>query len=99
VLVLDARPWARVLAITDAEGSSVLAGTDTYTPLRLELPPGAYQMTLRGPDGRTVEIPFQVVSSRTVTRVEDFGAVELEPLWERLGWGVGPQAPTPSEDP
>jgi hypothetical protein len=88
VLVLDARPSARVLEIADAEGESVLGGAEVYTPLRLDLPPGAYRMTLRGPGGRTVEATFQVISSRTVTRVEDFGAVELELLWERLGWGT-----------
>jgi tRNA A-37 threonylcarbamoyl transferase component Bud32 len=88
LLVLDARPWAEVVALTDAGGGSVLDVGRTYTPLRLELPPGSYRMTLRGPDGRTVEVPFQVVSGRTVTRVEAFGEVDLAPLWERLGWGI-----------
>ena len=57
-----------------------------FTPVRLELAPGAYRVTLRGPGGRTAAVPLQVVSNRTVTRVEDFGEVDVEALWERLGW-------------
>ena len=91
LLVLDARPWARLIDVVDATGQSPIGpAPEAYTPLRLELPPGTYRMRLATPDGSTVELPLQIVSGRTVTRVETFGTVDLEPLWERLGWAAAP---------
>ncbi|HVS64253.1 MAG TPA: protein kinase [Thermoanaerobaculia bacterium] len=60
-LVIDARPWARVLTVTDAAlGEVVYESEEAFTPLRLELPPGRYTVALVGPQGQPAEEEVEV---------------------------------------
>ncbi len=51
-LRIDARPWAEVVTIIDAEGRE-LEPAVRFTPVAVELPPGDYTVTLRHPRAGT----------------------------------------------
>jgi len=48
---LTASPWARVVSVVDAGNGAEIPLTSAATPVRLELPPGAYRITVRGVAG------------------------------------------------
>ena len=74
-LVLDALPWAEV-TVTDSEGAEVALPGSSYTPLRLELPPGEYSLSLSHPE--VSEPSLLEVSIRASEVIER--TVELQPL-------------------
>lgn len=86
-LVIHAVPWARVVAIADAQGKPLPLPADAVTPLHLELPPGGYRLELADPEtGKTVTATVQVmagVTTRTVVPVRDLRAEEF---LQELGW-------------
>lgn len=49
VALIEARPWARVLSIVDADGAPVPIDSDVYTPVSIVLPVGRYEVTLSHP--------------------------------------------------
>lgn len=56
---INAEPWATVRKVANPKGDVVRALNDP-TPLRVELPPGQYQITLEGPDGQQKHLPVEV---------------------------------------
>jgi hypothetical protein len=48
-VVVDAVPWGRLMAVTDADGREVPLPPETTTPLTLHLPAGEYTLTLVHP--------------------------------------------------
>jgi tRNA A-37 threonylcarbamoyl transferase component Bud32 len=66
-LVVDARPWARVLTITEeGTGETVQRFEDSYTPLRVELPEGRYRIALEGPQGQPAEETVEVIGREMI---------------------------------
>lgn len=47
-LILTATPWARVVSIVDEKTRANVAAGEVLTPARIALPPGRYELTLRG---------------------------------------------------
>ncbi|MBW3564781.1 MAG: protein kinase [Acidobacteria bacterium] len=84
-LVIDALPWANVLAVTDAAGNNYLESADT-TPLSLSVPPGTYRIRMSSPGGDgeiTREIEVGEQGARTV--VEEFEPPTAEEYFESFG--------------
>ena len=56
---INAEPWATVAAVTPANGDaqSIIGQA---TPLRVNLPPGDYSVTLQGPDHETKQVEITV---------------------------------------
>ncbi|MBI2677554.1 MAG: protein kinase [Candidatus Koribacter versatilis] len=49
---INVTPWGKVKSITSVDGKrSIELPADTVTPLRINVPPGDYKVTLAGPDG------------------------------------------------
>ena len=49
---INVTPWGKVKSITTVDGKrSVELPADAQTPLRINVPPGDYKVTLAGPDG------------------------------------------------
>jgi predicted Ser/Thr protein kinase len=48
-LLIDALPWAEVVAVRDAQGARRELGSTPFTPLALALPPGEYTVEVRNP--------------------------------------------------
>ncbi|MEO7920240.1 MAG: hypothetical protein ABIT01_12315, partial [Thermoanaerobaculia bacterium] len=49
---LTAAPWGEVLSVYDEKANRVLELGPIFTPARIELPPGAYTIRVRGETGR-----------------------------------------------
>ncbi|HUF18302.1 MAG TPA: hypothetical protein VMS12_09700, partial [Thermoanaerobaculia bacterium] len=84
-LVIDALPWANVLAVTDAAGNDYLESADT-TPLSLSVPPGTYRIRMSSPGGDdeiTREIEVGEQGARTV--VQEFTPPSAEEYFEGFG--------------
>jgi hypothetical protein len=50
-VLLTAVPWARVVSIVDQKDRKSFPTNDAVTPARIELPPGSYDIMLRGSTG------------------------------------------------
>lgn len=56
---INAEPWATVVGVSPASSeASTIVGQ--ATPLRLQLPPGRYQVTLQGPSGEHKQVQIDV---------------------------------------
>jgi tRNA A-37 threonylcarbamoyl transferase component Bud32 len=93
-LVVEAQPWAEVVAVVDAEGKRVFEGTQDFTPFLVRVPAGDYRVVLRSPDREVVEVPMQVQAGGTTRgshRFESFQPREsAEALLDRLGYRESP---------
>lgn len=86
-LVIHAVPWARVVAIRDAQGRALPLPVDAATPLHLPVPPGRYQVELTDPEnGRSVTTTVQVMSGVTTRSVVPVRQVPPEEFLKELGW-------------
>jgi serine/threonine protein kinase len=56
---INAEPWATVRNIVTPQGETVRAVND-QTPIRVELPPGQYEVTLDGPNGQQKRVRVEV---------------------------------------
>ena len=60
-VTLQIQPWARITALADDSGAAVDFGDASYTPLRLELPPGTYSATFENESfAEPLEVTFKV---------------------------------------
>jgi serine/threonine-protein kinase len=84
-LVIDAVPWATVTAIVDEDGRPVALPDVTSTPLSLDVPAGAYRVSLQGPppqeDARQVEVTVVAGQTLAVPRLE-FSTLTPEEYFE-----------------
>jgi hypothetical protein len=75
VLVIDARPWGRVLAVRSQDGRDWLPAGTEVTPLLLELPAGAYRVAISDARGELRrELDAAVAAGGTATLQADFGS-------------------------
>ncbi len=75
-LVVNAAPWATVQSVVDAARKPVALPADASTPLRLNLPAGAYTITFVHPSSsRPVVQVAQVQAQRSTTSTAAFGKV------------------------
>jgi serine/threonine-protein kinase len=81
VLLLSASPWGDIDKIVDDKGMQVdLAEDKRSTPVRIELAPGKYSVTMRGPQGRTETFPVEISAGRRVPITRNFGGVDINEL-------------------
>jgi tRNA A-37 threonylcarbamoyl transferase component Bud32 len=86
-LVVDARPWAEVLAVVDAAGNSLPLPPDPYTPLVLDLPPGHYRVSLIHPSTLApTTCEAEVAAAAPASCSADFGAVAVDDYFKQSGW-------------
>jgi serine/threonine-protein kinase len=82
-LLLSASPWADVEKIVDDKGKSVQL-TDDSTPLRVDLPPGDYKVTLAGPNDRRDTFQVHIEAGKRTTMQKDLGAPNLDELQKEV---------------
>jgi serine/threonine protein kinase len=76
-VLVDARPWAELVRITDSSAQDVTLPAVRATPLRLELPGGAYELTLTHPsfpEPKTCAV--EVAVNQTSSCDVDFATVD-----------------------
>jgi serine/threonine protein kinase len=85
IVVIDAVPWARIVAIQTESGGSVPLPTVASTPLSLALPVGTYRITLTGPDpgAGTKQVEASVVAEGTILSLTQFQPLTAEEYFER----------------
>jgi hypothetical protein len=84
VLIVDSVPWAEVESVVDEGGVSLALESPAYTPLRLTVPAGSYEIVLRR-EGETRRIEAQVGEAATVRSVARFEEVDLDRFLSGLG--------------
>ncbi len=88
VLVIDARPWGRVLAVRSPDGRDWLPAGAEATPLLLELPAGDYRVEISDAGGEARrELAAAVSAGGTATLQADFGnAVSVDDYLRAAGY-------------
>ncbi|MFN9737099.1 MAG: protein kinase domain-containing protein [Pseudomonadota bacterium] len=88
VLVIDAAPWATVQSVVDAQRRPVALPADATTPIRLELPAGAYTITFAHPGARRPVVQVaQVQAQRSATALASFaGSISAQEYLRRAGF-------------
>jgi eukaryotic-like serine/threonine-protein kinase len=84
-VLVDALPWAEVVAIAKGDGSSRPVAPNTYTPVALSLEPGEYEVTLRHGVTQTVHVRVTEGGAERVPPV-DFGRVSAADYFRGLNW-------------
>jgi serine/threonine-protein kinase PpkA len=85
-LQVDAIPWARVVALTDASGKPVALSGETTTPVMLDLPEGQYTITLEpGSGGASVAVRAKVSRGQTNTVKQAFSTMSAEQYLREVG--------------
>ncbi len=86
VLLLDAVPWAEVVAVTDANGVEQLTDP-TSTPLALDLPAGLYSVTMRYPQsGESRTVTVELSGGQTRNHGETFRQIDVDRYFQEAGW-------------
>jgi hypothetical protein len=101
--IIDAVPWANVIAVRNDKGESQPLPAQASTPLVLTLPEGAYQITLAGPppESKTETLDMRVEVGRTIlVQAPRFRGVTVEEYFEQyIGAGDAPGAAPATETP
>jgi len=85
-LVIDALPWAEVLEVVNADRDPVDLPVDRSTPFSLNVPPGEYRISLRGPKGAEPVVRVVVVRpGEDAQLIERFERPDGRQLLERYG--------------
>jgi serine/threonine protein kinase len=85
VLLLSAAPWGDLEKIVNAENQKPvsLSEDDLSTPARIELDPGKYTVTVKGPSGsKTVDV--EIAAGQRVPQHLDMGNVNYDELTSEL---------------
>jgi serine/threonine-protein kinase len=82
-LLLSASPYADIEKIIDAKGSSMPLPEDTSTPARIELTPGTYKVTLKGPDG-TKDINVKIEAGKRTPQHVNMTNVNVDDLAKEM---------------
>jgi len=86
VLLLSASPWGNLETIIDDKGKSIdLSEEKRSTPTRIELEPGQYQVTVKGPSGISKTQSVVVVAGKTVRPPFNLEDVNYEELAKEVG--------------
>ncbi len=86
VLLLSASPWGNLETIVNADNKQNVRLTeeDRSTPTRIELDPGSYQVTVRGPNSSET-IAVKIEAGKRVRHQFNLGGVNLEELEKEVG--------------
>jgi len=86
-LILDALPWAEVVAVVDADGKPQALGSQKHTPLVLSLPPGHYRISFRNPGSRRpVSLDADLAAGAEVRKVAEMRNLSEDEFFRRMGW-------------
>lgn len=85
-LAVDARPWAAIESVTDAEGKPWLAAKE-QTPALLALPAGEYVVRLSNPEfPEPLSLKTTITASSTASLVGEFRTIEAVDYFAAAGW-------------
>ncbi|HUP24122.1 MAG TPA: protein kinase [Thermoanaerobaculia bacterium] len=84
--LLSATPWAEVTGIVDADGVSQPLPSIPFTPLRLQLPHGEYQVTLRHPAVAEEQTVTLAIGGETDRQTVVLDAADSAAYFRDLGW-------------
>lgn len=81
VLLLSATPWGDIERIIDAANNQPVPVSDDRrsTPVRLDLDPGTYEITLKGPN-RSQTINVEIQAGKVERKSVSMGTVNFEEL-------------------
>jgi hypothetical protein len=99
--VIEAVPWATVVAVRNERGESQTLPSPASTPMMLALPAGTYQITLTGPppELKTETVSVLVEVGRTaVVLAPRFPSVTVEEYFEQYIGAGDAQAPEPTAE-
>jgi len=85
VLVLDAVPWAEIVAIVAESGETQSLPSNPMTPITISLPPGQYEVTMRNKTRRTIRVRLER-GGVTQPDALDFGRIDAAEYFKKLGW-------------
>ncbi|HVS03904.1 MAG TPA: serine/threonine-protein kinase [Thermoanaerobaculia bacterium] len=86
-LVVLAAPWGEVQAVTRNDGTALPVPDRAYTPLSLELPPGAYTVTVAHPDAeQPASCDVDLAESATETCRLELLAIDATDYFREAGW-------------
>lgn len=86
-LVITAVPWGEVVSVAGADGRMLDLPAVRTTPMRLELPPGRYEVTVRDPlSGEQRKRTAEVVAGKEGRAVMEVRAESAEELLRSFGW-------------
>jgi hypothetical protein len=86
-LVLNASPWANVVAVVDANGKAVALPADTVTPLTLTLAAGSYRVTFKHPQAtQTTERIAKVEAKKRNAVNAAFPTISARGYFTRAGF-------------
>ena len=85
VLLLSASPWGDLEKIVSASDQKEVAVSEEMrsTPSRIELQPGAYSVTVKGPTGTQTD-QVQIQAGKNTQKHFDLGRVDYEALAEEM---------------
>jgi hypothetical protein len=98
--IIDAVPWANVVAVRNDRSESQTLPSPASTPLMLTLPAGTYEITLAGPppESRTETLSVRVeVGATALVQAPRFRGVTVDEYFEQY-IGAG-DAPAPASAP
>jgi serine/threonine-protein kinase len=84
-LILDARPWAEVVRISNSNGEDVPVVGSRYTPLAVSLDPGQYNVILKNDSYGQRELTVTVPVGETIMETIAFAAITEDEFLRRLG--------------
>ncbi|MEM8962772.1 MAG: serine/threonine-protein kinase [Acidobacteriota bacterium] len=86
-LIVRAIPWGRLTTVRDPSGTELPLPDSTYTPLRLELPAGNYELELsRGDDENPQRLTVDIESGRIHQTSALFDEVSIDAFFAAHGW-------------
>ena len=86
LLLLSATPWGDLERIVHAKsGQPVRLGDDEIsTPARIALAPGNYEVTLNGPNGKTMTVDVQIEAGKRTVKTVPMGQVNMDELTKEM---------------
>ncbi len=81
MLLLSASPWGDVEKIVNANDQKEvpISADNASTPMRIQLAPGKYLVTLSGPSGKTT-VDVQIDAGKPTAKKVDMGGVNFDEL-------------------
>jgi hypothetical protein len=92
-LVIDARPWSEIVSIRDAAGKEWLPAAGETTPFHLQLPVGAYDISLKGPDSRIAALKAEIPAAGLRSVSFEFQHVDVDAYLKAAGLPRRPGPP------
>jgi hypothetical protein len=86
LLLLSATPWGDLQRIVHSKsGQQVRLGDDEIsTPARISLAPGNYEVTLNGPNGKTMTVDVEIEAGKRTVKTVPMGQVNMDELEKEM---------------